>query len=611
MSAAEWLSQKPVWMSQDVVVKDAEFDRINNLPRRLSPPVNVEALSAYLRTPDGKETLRLSQAETLYDAYLMRGAVGVIGTGRGKTASSLLLPMLPHPQDPRRPWVERPLLIVKGALQTKAELTDIPRYRAHWRLHPNQKIISYSLLQTPTQKNILWRLMPDLIVCDEAQAFRNRKGSRAQRLENYLKDYPNTIVVMLSASLFKRKLKDAAHLFWYALKENSPLPRPGSSTLDDWGKVLDEGQDTSYRVGAGIGPGALYSFCASSTETPKSGFRRRMREAPGVIVDFISSCDSALNIFGISPERVPPAIVAAFHKMQKDKRTPSDDELTDHFNIWRRSREIAYGFYYRWVWPGGIPDVEWLYARAEWRRFVRYILKHNRRGIDTEKTVRDAVDAGIYGHPKNHGPEEGAGAHGALKLAEWRRVHKRWDPSPPKETIWIDRYIAQSCADWLNEPPAKGATSTGRLCWVEHDALGKEISRLGNVPYFGGGDDGVERYKGPCVLSIMANSEGRNLQDRYWDNLFACAPPGGDVMEQAISRTHRDGQPEDEVNVQILLHCRALWECFAQARRDARHQEDITGQEQKLNLATISALTEHEVYGRLATSSDPLWSMTS
>lgn len=587
---------------RSVVSKDAEFDRIAALPRRLAPPVDVVALEHYLRAPGGTENLRRKQAELLFDTYLMRGAVGALPTGSGKTLPSLLAAMLPHPQDARRPWVERPLLIVTGALQSKAEQVDIPRYRTQWRLHPNQRIISYQLLQSPGQKGVLWKIMPDLIVLDEAQECRNRKSSRTQRLENYLKDYPNTIVVVLSASFFKRKLKDAAHLFWYALRDNSPLPRPDSSTLNEWGEVLDEGNDYATK---GTSPGALYGFCGTSAETVKSGFRRRMIEAPGVVSDFLSSCDSALNIFGVTPERIPPEVIAAFAKMKATKVTPSGDELTDHFNLWRRAREMAYGFYYRWVWPDNIPDIEWLFARAEWRRFVRYVLKHNRRGIDTERTVRDAVDHGLYGGP-GQGPSEGAGAHGREKLAEWLRVRSRWLPHPPKATVWISDYLARACAEWLNEPGTKG-----RLCWVEHDALGKEIAKLGNVPYFGGGDDGIERYKGACALSVHAHSKGRNLQDRYFDNLFACAPPGGDVMEQSISRTHRDGQIEDEVSVHIFLHCKELWECFAQARRDAKHQEELTGQRQKLNLATISVLTEQDVYGRLATSSDPLWAMTS
>lgn len=585
---------------QDSVIADAEFDRIFNLPRRVSHPVNVEAVSAYFRAPGSTATLRQKQAELLYDLYECRGAVGALPTGKGKTIPSFLAATLPHPQDHRRFWVERPVLVVSGALSSKTE-NDAQKWRAHFKTHPNQKTITYELLQQPNQVKLLWSLMPDLLVFDEAQELRNRQSSRCQRCENYLNDYPNTIVMVLSASFIKRKLADCAHIFWYALRHRSPIPRPGTETLKDWGRALDELGGDAIRT---TSPGALYRFCKQG-ESAKQGFQRRVfMECAGVVTDFTSSSNAALNIFGVRPESIPPDVVTAFHRMRVSGTTLSGDELTDRFSIWARTRELAYGFYYRWVWPDNVPDIEWLQARAEWRRFVRYVLKHNRRGVDTERRVRDAVDQGLYGQP-NQGPKDGPGSNGAQKLVEWRRVKDRYSPHPPREAIWVSDFVVKGAAEWLAEGKQKGAR--GRLCWVEHNAVGEAIARRGDVPYFGGGDDGIERYSGPCVLSMRANAKGRNLQDRYSDNLFAAAPTGGDVWEQAISRTHRDGQIEDTVNVWIFLHCKELWECFEQARRDAAHQQEIGGQEQKLCIATHAMLSEHDVL-RMQLAKDPLWS---
>jgi hypothetical protein len=558
------------------VGRDDEFRRIEALPRRLAPVVDAGMLTRYLRTPTGTQSLRENQAASLSDLYDFGGLFGMQGTGAGKTLISLLAPMLPHPQNPQAPWVQRPVLLVPASLKYKTEDVDIPFYRQHWRLHPHLRIVSNQLLQTLPNKDLLRRYMPDLIVLDEAHEYRNRTAARTKRLLAYLKENPDTKLVVLSGTLTKRSIKDYWHLLRYALPRHCPLPLHWP-TLQEWSEALDEDvPDARRRL-----PGALVRFCAQN-ENPRQGFRRRLTETPGVVATKESSCDASLNVFEKHPVRVDPLVVQAFARMRDTNTTPSGDELTDRFNVWRRTKELAYGFFYRWIWPNNTPDAEWLAKRKTWRKFVRETLENNRRGLDSERAVAQACEQGLYD---------------PTALTEWQGVKKRYYPHPPREAVWVSDYLLREAATWMQE-------NVG-LVWVEHDAVGKRLATISGAPYFGAGDDGIARYDRTCVVSVHAHGKGQNLQ-RFTKNLHLCCPSGGDIWEQVVARTHRFGQTADEVSVEVYLHCLELWEAFEKARSDARYIEDSTGQAQKLNIATMSVSNANAVANRIL-SGDPLW----
>jgi hypothetical protein len=88
------------------------------------------------------------------------------------------------------------------------------------------------------------------------------------------------------------------------------------------------------------------------------------------------------------------------------------------------------------------------------------------------------------------------------------------------------------------------------------------------------------------VLSIAAHGTGKNLQ---WTNRnLVCTPPtGGDIWEQLIGRTHRQGQTADEVFVDVYQHTAAVVEGFAKARSSAVYSESTMGQRQRLAIANL------------------------
>lgn len=550
----------------------AEFRRIEALPRRPAPVIDIGLLTQYLRLPGGTQELRPNQAACLSDAYDFGGLFGLQGTGAGKTLISLLAPTVLG--------AERPVLLVPASLKYKTEKIDIPFYAQHWRMHPHLKVVSNQTLQTLNSRDLLYRYMPDLLILDEAHEYRNRKAARTQRLLRYFRDYPHTKLIALSGTLTKRSIRDYWHLIKHALPTHCPLPLHWQELLE-WSEALDEDVPDNKRRPAG----ALARFCAQGENT-RQGFRRRLVETPGVVATQETSCDASLYIFEREIERVPPEVVQAFERLRTTATTPSGDELTDQMNVWRRGKELAYGFFYRWVWPNNEPDLEWLDARRAWRKFVRETLQFNRQGLDSELAVARAVQAGQYD---------------ASLYEEWMRVKDRWKPHPPREAVWVSDYLVQDAQRWLSE-------HTG-IVWVEHDAVGNKIAQTTGLPYFGAAADEAlltfAATRQSFVASVHAHGKGKNLQN-YAKALMVCCPSGGDVWEQLLARHHRPGQASDEVTCYVYQHTRELWSAFTQALKDGCYIEDSTGQRQKLNVASILRLTDLAAIGRMS-GADPLW----
>jgi hypothetical protein len=92
-----------------------------------------------------------------------------------------------------------------------------------------------------------------------------------------------------------------------------------------------------------------------------------------------------------------------------------------------------------------------------------------------------------------------------------------------------------------------------------------------------------------------------NLQ-AYHRSLVLNVTPNGSQMEQLLGRTHRPGQPEDEVTYEFGFTCVEDEQSFEQCFRDARYLEASTGQAQKLLYATLT-MPEKTLIG----NKSPVW----
>lgn len=528
------------------VVRSAEFERIRNLPRRdWRAGVDddfIRQATNFLRLPHGRMVLRPMQAVALEEAHDCRGLFLGAGVGTGKTLVSLLLPVVLESR--------RPLLFVAAQLRDKAIEYDIPEMSRHWRLHEGLKVINYDALSRESGLDLLQRYSPDLIVADEAHRLAHPSSARTRRFLRYMAENPDTLFIPMSGSISKRSLLDYWHLLRLALKNRAPMPATRWEAMD-WADALDE------KVRNRLRPGVLIELCAGG-ETPRQGFQRRLSETRGVIITSKTSCPAPIIINRVGPT-VPDVIAKAIKRLEDLWETPGGDMLTEALEVWRCGRQLSMGFFYRWIWPDGRPDFEWLALRREWRAFVRATLSHNRRKLDSELQVANACRR----------DELPRAAYDA-----WAAIRDR--VAPKTEAVWLDDFLVRWAASYAGKSPC--------LVWVEHDAFGQRLAAQSGLPFFAAGAtqaDILAKRGGSVVLSAHSHREGKNLQ-AWHRNLIISAPPAGAAWDQMLGRTHREGQSADEVIVDVCLHTTALQNGFATARADAQFLHETLGQEQKL-----------------------------
>ncbi len=541
-----------------------ELARIIALPRRDWTEEEAEQLalelSPLLRTPNGTMHLRPVQAQSLIEAGILGGLFAAIRAGGGKTLFSLLVAYVLD--------AKRPLLLLPAKLigKTKREMRVLG---THWRIPNYIRFLSYELLGRNQSQKILDEFQPDLIIADEAYKLKNRKAACTKRVGRYKLSHLTCKMVAMTGTITKRSPKDFAHvLLWCLGPRQTPLPN-SFTELEDFADAIEEKTITGSRIG--IGALALLQNATERADpdqlsATRSALGRRMTETPGVVATSDGFTGATLTIQALwdDQEVIPSAQVdAAFELLRTKWRTPDDWPLTDAMSVWRVRRELSLGFYNRWV-PR--PPKDWMDARREWSKYARDILTDNRRNLDSDKQVLDAVDAGYYPMAKP-------------SLDEWRRIKDTFEPN--SQPVWLDDSMIKACTLWALKAPG--------IVWTEHVPFALELAKHAKLAYYGKqGKDSRGREiedhdpsEGSLIASVASNAEGRNLQ--AWSrNLLTAFPSNGVLAEQLLARTHRDGQLEDEVVFDCLVTSVAHVMAYEQALKDATYIQTYTRQAQRL-----------------------------
>ncbi len=554
-----------------IVANTPEVQRIRALPRRAWKPEDVEKLvrdmTELLKTPDGTMTLRPAQAIALYEILTYGGLAAPIKVGGGKTLISLLAALVLQSK--------RPMLMLPASLigKTQRELMVLSN---HWKVPRNIRMFSYQMLGREQAANTLEFYRPDLLVLDEAHRAKNPKAGVTRRLVRYMREHPDTRVVVMSGTLVSDSLMEFAHLLRWALKDGAPVPATDGETRE-WADALDEKINPFRRADAGalltLGPPEDGD---DETAVARRVFRSRLLATPGVV----STTDNGVNCsLYISAVQYPVNEVTEqnFRTLRGTWTTPDGWALSEAVAVWRHARELALGMHY--VWDPRPPE-EWLMARRTWARFVRDTLSRSRH-LDTELQVAHACQKGALDD---------------MAFRDWARVRPAYTPAP--KAVWHDDSALKVCQEWL-----AGNDGRNGIVWTEHAFFARELSRRTGVPYFGAqGLDArgnyIEDASGPVIASIKANSTGRNLQHKWSRNLITSCPTKHNESEQLIGRTHRDGQPSDEVHVEILFGCWEHFDAFEKAKGEAKMSLDLIGDDSsppKLLIADLDWPTDMDV----------------
>ena len=562
------------------VVRSMEWERINALPRRVLDLDAVQDVTPLFAKPGCKLSFWPIQSAMLIECALADGLFAQVRVGGGKTLAGLALPTAMDSKNA--------IYLTTARLKKQLEREAAAFYGKHFKLPLDRiTIVSYNELSSPETDDILERINErgehpvDLIVCDEFHSLKNPKSARTKRFLRFGDEHPAVRYAFLSGTPSTRSIIDYAHLIEMALRKNSPVPGHYRQ-LRDWAGALDVKPEYV------LDPGVLMRWC--NEQPPKEaidhrrklargGYRRRLAETQGVVLSSDKELGSSLIITKIGKRiKLPPAVQALTNEVNRHWSL-AGEEFDSATTKARVLRQLAVGFYYIWDWPDGKPDTEWLEARAAWNKEVREKLKHSGPGMDSPYLLEKAAKRYWKWAKTKSGKPMPAKSWASEAWLAWREVKDR--PEPPKKAIWVDDFIIDAAIEWAKKQKKNA------IIWYRWRAVGERLAAKSGFPHYGAGTDSEESRDPIIVASIRAQGTGKNLQHHFSRNLFVSFPANGMTVEQTVGRTHRPGQPEDEVLVDWFGHTYEFENAMAAAIEDAKFQEETHGQPQKLLYADL------------------------
>ena len=526
-----------------------------------------------IQKEDRKIELRLIQRQALQAIAECRGGFLPIGVGEGKTYIGLLAGSV----------LDADLCVYVGPAQV---IKQIKRERN--TLSRDFRLIkitamSYGCLSRPNGTAILTELFKEskrpLLVLDEAHKIRHGTAARTKRVIRFLQSRPETMVVAMSGTLTSKSLNDFSHLAEMCLRERSFMPRD-TSEIRRWAECLDAKARPIYAALRWLDPlrewAALQDREQFQTlsyvprymkEQARKAFALRMRSAAGVVASADTSVKASLRILRLLDLPIPDEVATKIRNVYHTGTGPNGDAIVDDLERWRVLRQLAAGFWYRWVWKDGVVDHTWLDARNDWNRHVRHELETQaREGYDSPALVRGKIESELL-NGRVQRP-----LHRALQT--WMaQEHKS---EPPVEAVWISDYLIKATVHWSMRQKRPV------LVWYESQAVQERLKDYGLQMY----DDRVTLDLGPVAASIRSHGTGLNMQG--WDCQIVIEPPsGGATWEQLLGRTHRLGQESDTVTCAVWQHADILRSSFNNAGDDARFIAAVTGVPQRLEYADI------------------------
>jgi len=520
-----------------------------------------------------------AQAWALSEIAEVGGLLGPIGVGMGKTGLDILAPMAV-------PNCRLAVLLIPPGLRAQL-VADYQAWAEHFMVpslssteasfvkpgRPVLHVLPYSRLCRAKATAMLEYLRPDTIIADEAHKLKNFETSTTSRVMRYLADHPEVRLLSWSGTLTSKSIKDYWHLSAHSLGEGSPLPI-NRDVVEEWSTAIDP-SDTPAPMGE------LARLCRPG-EHVYDGFHRRLVETRGVVATTGQGCQAEINLIERHPGKVPTEVARLLEQVRVSWMRPDGEEFINVIQVKACLRQLACGYYYRWIYPRGeVPEViaEWFAARKAWHQELREKLKARRVHLDSPfLCAKAAIRA--YQQPPYHGDLP------VWKAETWKRWRDvRTTVHPETEAVWIDEWVARDAAAW--------AKSHRGIVWYEHAALGARIAALSDLPMHAGGVGAEGRILAEdgsrsLIVSIAAHGTGRDgLQRLFREQIVAEPPQGGQEWEQLLGRLHRIKQEADEVDVYVYRHTIEMKEGIDKAVEQAKYVQGTMGSSQKLLIANV------------------------
>lgn len=525
---------------------ERECERIARLPSR-NP---VEDLTPYLSRPGGTIKLNDEQNGALIEIGTNGGALISLPVGTGKTLISFLAAEVIRQFGEGVEGFVPPyevMLLTKASIREQT-MDEIEKMARHFRFQA-PRVFSYSELSSQKGRNLLDQNQPDLIICDEAHTLSSRISSRAKRFKAYARSYAKLLAhdeerrrlghkvrqrpplrfVFLSGSFVKEKIAEFAHLTELVLGEDNLVPRH-YKVLQAWDRCLSHKSNSTSSDRQHMAP--FLRQMGVSVQTPdaeefrtaaREAFRLRFTNTTGVVTTTRASTDVPLE-FHPWHLKVPQEIVDAINKVDQMWERPDGETFPDVLSKTRYIEQLLQGFFLFWKWPEGKKDEEWVYRRSSWYKELRSFLTSKAAGQDLDSP-------GLVEIAMRKGKIKGNDAM-LQSYAQWQEVAHR--PVPPTHSAWLSTYMVDAVRAFVD------AASEPVLIWTTSVELRNALGKY--YPIVPRGDRPPD-VATTCILSVASHGTGLNLQ-HYRLNLFTSLPTDAKTVEQAIGRTHRQGQTE-------------------------------------------------------------------
>lgn len=605
--------------------------------------------------------LNPTQAWILNEAAQVGGIVGYCAAGSGKSFA----------------WLLAPLAFPDGRL---AVLCIEPKQRRHYRafylrlrehfrvptiVFDNDEalivegtvplhLVSYSVLSLTVNSDLLDRKAPDILILDEAH---RATGDSAinRRVKRYVAGKihereaalargeavrARAVRLLDGSGTFENKsVQDTQMLCTYSLGTGSPLPNDPDeavalSAIIDPSYRPDRESKLAVRLHQVFGDGSFNpnddSFAdllVSSPESPvRRGFCKWRMETLGIVTSSSAAIGASIYFGMRKAPKIPKEIAEALALVRAGSR-PDGDEFDDQMHQVSCAREVAVGFYQRWIFPKhpcAAPPIcsprcaqcllidDWFAKRRLYKKAERSKLRGGELRLDSPELVRAAAERaerepkggplslvtycvdcwrGTAARPSQevawpclvpgHRP-----AWRCLFWAPWRDIENQVEHQ--EQVKWLSDYLAADAAKWAKD-------NTG-VVWFRSTPFGRRVAELSGLPYFNGGPGCEERLnneKGDrsIICSIKALGAGTDgLQQKFPNALVAEMPAsngGNEGAEQILARLHRQGQPADVVRYEGYFHVSELMDALRQVMVEAEWNKEMTNNPQRILLADM------------------------
>lgn len=537
---------------------------------RRDPTFDLDAI----RRPECGIDLFPVQAEALNAAAAYDGLYAPIPVGNGKSYIALMAGAAMGAP------ITLALTKAKVVGQLRAQFDEL---RRHFILPP-VRVASYAALSGKNGETLFdgllerWKPEQIVIVCDEAHAISDPKSARTRRVLRLAKAYPGIRWVMLSGTMLRKSIKDAAHLAELALRDRSPYPSAGvysargTAELEQLAAVLDVRAEPSHRdfrsfaIQRITGGEALHGTVEAKQARVRQLAGEALARTPGVVMG--QSADIACSLVIVPVDLETPAEISEALDTLKARGQMPDGEVAEDPTVQHaKGRQLSAGFYYVFDWPDGVPDYDWLDARSDWHACVRREIEaRGARGYDSALLVAERVERKLA---RAELVKAGLVNGSAPRLRAVHIAWKRWKvqkvkPEPPRRTVILDRYLAADALAMALKHPKPV------VIWYESNGFGEMLRELApDLPIYDAGNVIPESPAHLCAAKWLCHGTGRNLQ--AWDTAIIAEPPSaGHQWEQLLGRHHRTGQMADEVTFYVYQHTRPFIQAMESAERKER-----------------------------------------